>query len=317
MSRSRRGSPGPGTACSAASYSAPTCAHQHSPLVYVSHLRKGPQILHLVQRSAHGDLQQHAIIRHAPLLVVVDIVLAPLADDAEGLHVVGEVARHERVQSHGERAATAVPLRPALDIAYLRVRPQRDLLVQPRKRHVVEEARGARDAREVGDIVELARSACDDVARDRTHMCEDELDEMQRKLFRLGGIWVRPRRRREPRVNGRRQGLVEGCARSWCRIVRGRAAGTRGGHRRSQRWNTDSRRELLHSKPGSARSTDMAKSLAGAASVYNITRAPRNPQPPSSASGIGPFGARRLDGSTACIDAERMTEISDFQMSRS
>lgn len=119
------------------------------------YLRKSLDVLHPVESGAQGDLQDHAVVRHATLLVVVDIVLAPLADNAELLHIVGEVARHQRVQARGEGASSAKALGAAVDVADLGVRAQRNVLVQARQGHVIEEAGGARDAREVARIVEL------------------------------------------------------------------------------------------------------------------------------------------------------------------
>jgi len=113
------------------------------------------EILHLVQRSAQDDLQHHAVVRHPALLVVVYVVLPPVALEAERSDVVAKVARHQRVQAHGEGAAVAIALGLAIDVAYLRVRVQGDTLVETRKHHVVHEARCARDAREIADMVEL------------------------------------------------------------------------------------------------------------------------------------------------------------------
>jgi hypothetical protein len=101
---------------------------------------------------------------------------------------------------------------------------QRDVLVQPRQRHVVEEARRARDAREVGGIVELPVSAASvHVMREggrsevigRTYVGEDQLDEVQGQLLRLRGIGVRARRAREPRVEGRAE-VQRRVGRVWC-----------------------------------------------------------------------------------------------------
>ena len=83
------------------------------------YLRERLEILHLVERGTHGNLQHHAVVRHPPLLVVIDVMLAPFAGDAEQLHVIGEVARHECVEARCEGTASAKALGPSVDVAYL------------------------------------------------------------------------------------------------------------------------------------------------------------------------------------------------------
>lgn len=157
-----------------------------TPVAQHMHVRESLEVLHPVQGGTQGHLQDHGIVRHAALGVVVHIVLAPLPYHPEALHIVGECSRHERVEPHGEGAAVSVALWPAIDIADVGVGAQGDFLVQARQRHVVEEARGARDAREVGDIVEVL---------------EDELDQVQRQLLALSVVGVTARGRGEPGVN--------------------------------------------------------------------------------------------------------------------
>lgn len=118
-------------------------------------IRKGLEVLHLVQGSTQDNLQHHAVVRHPPLLVVVYIVLSPVAPEAERLYIVAKVARHERIEAHSKGAAAAIALGSAICVAYLRVRVQRDVLVQTWQHQVVEKARCARNAREIGHIVEL------------------------------------------------------------------------------------------------------------------------------------------------------------------
>jgi hypothetical protein len=53
------------------------------PLSLGWYLRESIEVLHPVQRRAHDHLQDHAVVWHPPLLVVVHIVLSPVAYDAE------------------------------------------------------------------------------------------------------------------------------------------------------------------------------------------------------------------------------------------
>jgi hypothetical protein len=129
--------------------------------------------------------------------------------------IVVEVPRHQRIQAHGEGAAIAVALGPAFDVSYLRVGAQRNFLIQSRKSHVVKEPRSARNAREIPGIVELQlRSArLNEVIgrmqhREKTHMCEDQLYQVQRKFLCLRSIRMRACGRRKPGMHWRGDGVV-------------------------------------------------------------------------------------------------------------
>ena len=82
-------------------------------------VRESLEILHLVKRGTHDDLQYHAVVWHATLFIVVDIMFSPVAYDTKRLYVVAEVPRHQCVESHGKRAAIAVSLRSTVDVSYV------------------------------------------------------------------------------------------------------------------------------------------------------------------------------------------------------
>lgn len=82
-----------------------------------ANVRKAVEIGHAVDCSTHSNLQYHAAVRHTTVSVVFGVLLTPVAQDAEFVYVVVEVARHERVQSHGKGAATPITLGPAVDIS--------------------------------------------------------------------------------------------------------------------------------------------------------------------------------------------------------
>lgn len=87
----------------------------------VRDVRETFERLHPVKGRAHDNLQDHAVVRHSALLVVVDIMLPPIPYHAEFLYVFAEVARHQRIQPHGEGAAISVSLGPAVEVSYFRI----------------------------------------------------------------------------------------------------------------------------------------------------------------------------------------------------